>query len=780
MNNIMTKTMAIFMSALVATASLPTAFLPGSAITVQAGEADVQPATDWYSEDAESYEISTAADLMGLAQLVNEGNDFSGKTIKMTGNIDLSGIDNWTPIGKFPGVPADNRSFNGTFDGNGYTIRNFRIHDETDYTDVNNVNFIDDNYALFSYIYNATIKNLTVEGNINLIDPVNDIKVTNRGFTGGIIGYSFNSTVENCSFSGTINGGYEVGGIIGRGMTTTIKNCHLKKGSTVEGSYNVGGIAGRITSSHVNMTPSYIIDCSVDGTVQANIQHSGGIVGSTRNISELAMLDAACISYIDGCRTLSGSKVLSPDSSAGIVADSCSEIKNCANFAAVEKNSTQASDDRGAAGIVERQRVNVGEGIVNCMNYGSVSTDDETTAVGIANAPANLALQVKNVGNIARISSEGGQTCGLVLGGNASAALENSFNIGEVSGTNSSIISNRITDCTNVYYDSSLGESEVGEGRLTEEFANRTVVDLLNTVNISEEAEDTAEMMVWYQNISYPDLASNMVLVDDITTTENVVINLTKEDKTAEINAVISPENATNQSIYYTSSDTETATVDNNGIVTGVSEGQAVISVYALDSGREMATVNVTVTNVPEEPEEPSTSTQTPEETQPSTSTQTPEETQPSTSTQTPATATVGEKVSVGANEYVVTSVSAKTVAYTDSVKKKTSKITIPATIKIGNDTYKVTSVSKNALKNNKKLKTVVIGKNVTSIGKKAFFGCKNLKKITVKSKILKKVGAKAFKGINKKAVIKVPKKQLKKYKKLFKNKGQASSVVIR
>ena len=119
-------------------------------------------------------------------------------------------------------------------------------------------------------------------------------------------------------------------------------------------------------------------------------------------------------------------------------------------------------------------------------------------------------------------------------------------------------------------------------------------------------------------------------------------------------------------------------------------------------------------------------------------------------------------------------------MAYTDSVKKKTSKITIPATIKIGNDTYKVTSVSKNALKNNKKLKTVVIGKNVTSIGKKAFFGCKNLKKITVKSKILKKVGAKAFKGINKKAVIKVPKKQLKKYKKLFKNKGQASSVVIR
>ena len=778
MNNIMTKTMAIFMSALIATASLPTAILPGSAITVQAGETNMQPATYWYSEDAESYNISTAEDLMGLAQLVNDGNDFSGKTIKMTGDIDLAGIDNWTPIGKFPGKPADNRSFNGTFDGNGYTIRNFRIHDETDYTDANNVNLIDDNYALFSYIYNATIKNLTVEGNINLIHPVNDIRVTNRGFTGGIIGYSVNSTVENCSFKGTINGGYEVGGIIGRGMATTIKNCHLKKESTVEGSYYVGGIAGRMTTG--NTTPSYIIDCSVDGIVEANIQCSGGIVGSTRQITGFPSLDAKNISYIDGCRTLSGSKVLSPNSAAGIVSDSCSEIKNCVNFAAVEEKNSTKRDNRGAAGIVDLQRVNVGEGIVNCMNYGSVSTDDEAAAVGIANVAVNNALQVKNVGNIARISAEGGQACGLVLGGNDSAALKNSFNIGEVSGTDSSIISDRITKCTNVYYDSSLGESEVGEGKSKEEFVNRTVVDLLNTANISEETEDDAETMVWYQNISCPDFASNMVLVDDITTTENVVINLAKEDKTAEINAVISPENATNQSVYYTSNDTETATVDNNGIVTGVSEGQAVISVYALDSGREMATVNVTVTNVPEEPEEPSTSTQTPEETQPSTSTQTPEETQPSTSTQTPATATVGEKVSVGANEYVVTSVSAKTVAYTDSVKKKTSKITIPATIKIGNDTYKVTSVSKNALKNNKKLKTVVIGKNVTSIGKKAFFGCKNLKKITVKSKILKKVGAKAFKGINKKAVIKVPKKQLKKYKKLFKNKGQASSVVIR
>ena len=91
-----------------------------------------------------------------------------------------------------------------------------------------------------------------------------------------------------------------------------------------------------------------------------------------------------------------------------------------------------------------------------------------------------------------------------------------------------------------------------------------------------------------------------------------------------------------------------------------------------------------------------------------------------------------------------------------------------------------MTAIANNAIKKAKKLTKVTIGANVTTIGKKAFAGCKNLKKITVKSRKLTKVGKKAFKGINKKAVIKVPKKCRKAYTKLFKNKGQAKSVQIR
>lgn len=88
-----------------------------------------------------------------------------------------------------------------------------------------------------------------------------------------------------------------------------------------------------------------------------------------------------------------------------------------------------------------------------------------------------------------------------------------------------------------------------------------------------------------------------------------------------------------------------------------------------------------------------------------------------------------------------------KTVEYVRSTKKNASKITVPAKVKLRGHTYKVTSIAKNALKNNKKLVYVVIGKNVKKIGQKAFYGCKKLRYIYVKSKKLtaKNIGKQAF-----------------------------------
>lgn len=140
-----------------------------------------------------------------------------------------------------------------------------------------------------------------------------------------------------------------------------------------------------------------------------------------------------------------------------------------------------------------------------------------------------------------------------------------------------------------------------------------------------------------------------------------------------------------------------------------------------------------------------------------------------------------GATFTVKGYKYKVTSnlVKNPTVTVTGYKNKKLSKITVPATVTYKKVKFKVTAVSANAFKGQKKAKTAYLGSNVKSIGSKAFYGDGKIKKITVKSSVLTKVGSKAYKGIAKKAVIKVPSKKLKAYKKLMKGKGQAKTVKI-
>ncbi len=140
----------------------------------------------------------------------------------------------------------------------------------------------------------------------------------------------------------------------------------------------------------------------------------------------------------------------------------------------------------------------------------------------------------------------------------------------------------------------------------------------------------------------------------------------------------------------------------------------------------------------------------------------------------------IGKKLKYAESSYKVTKSGVKngTVEF-NSLKNLKSSIIIPDTVTIDNITYKVTSIAKNAFKNNKKVKKITIGNNIMNINANAFNGCKNLKTITIKSKKIKTVGKNALKGIHKNAKVKVPKSQLKKYRKLFKNKGQKSTVKI-
>ena len=94
--------------------------------------------------------------------------------------------------------------------------------------------------------------------------------------------------------------------------------------------------------------------------------------------------------------------------------------------------------------------------------------------------------------------------------------------------------------------------------------------------------------------------------------------------------------------------------------------------------------------------------------------------------------------------KYKITNTKKKTAAVIGASSKSIKKAVIAKTVKINKKTYKVTAISKNAFKNCKKLKKVIIQQGKLSIGKNA------------------------FKGINKKAAFKVPKKNLKSYKKML------------
>lgn len=128
-----------------------------------------------------------------------------------------------------------------------------------------------------------------------------------------------------------------------------------------------------------------------------------------------------------------------------------------------------------------------------------------------------------------------------------------------------------------------------------------------------------------------------------------------------------------------------------------------------------------------------------------------------------------GTKYTVAGCQYKVTKAGAEVSLI--KTNKKAKRVTIPAVIKVNGVTYKVTSIGAKAFNGNKKLTKITVGTNIKKISNNAFFKCKNLKAVTIKSVLPTKKTAskKAFKGVGKKMVIKVPKKVKKVYGKIFK-----------
>lgn len=285
----------------------------------------------------------------------------------------------------------------------------------------------------------------------------------------------------------------------------------------------------------------------------------------------------------------------------------------------------------------------------------------------------------------------------------------------------------------------------------------------------------------------------------------------------------------------WTSSNSAVATVDNKGVVTGIAAGSTVITASA---GSLTATCSVTVTCdhknteirnkkdatttaagytgdsyckdcgslLAKGTEIPKLDSPKKEETGSGSDTKkdenNPELTIPEQEEQ--STGDTVEAVDANHNTYKLNK-KKKTAVYSKADKGAKGTLTIPATVKVDGDIYKVTSISANACKNNKKitkvvigsnvktigknafykctkLKTVTIGRNVKTIGKNAFYGCKKLNNIKILTKKLTKssVGKNAFKGIYSKAKIQVPASKWKSYKTLLKARGVSGKASIK
>ena len=221
--------------------------------TIWNGTAD----TEWYDETSAEFEISTAEQLAGLAKLVNNGNDFSYKTVRLTADIvlnDTSDWENWensapantwTPIGIWD-------SFSGTFDGQGYTVSGVYINTENP------------NQGLFRS-NSGTIKNV----------GVTESYIKGDYYVGGVCGSNSHGTISNCHNTGTVNGGDYVGGVCGFNYCSTISYCYNSGivSGTGEESTSVGGVCGFNSYGTIS-------NCYNTGTVSGNNDNVGGVCGS--------------------------------------------------------------------------------------------------------------------------------------------------------------------------------------------------------------------------------------------------------------------------------------------------------------------------------------------------------------------------------------------------------------------------------------------------------------------------------------------------------------------
>ncbi|ALU12941.1 cell surface protein [Eubacterium limosum] len=286
--------------------------------------------TSWYNGNDTSFTLSTGEQLAGLAALVNDGNNFAGKTVQLSQDIDLDNRE-WTPIGS-----SQDKAFKGSFNGNSHQIKNF----------VNDSNIVDIS-GLFGY--NAgTIQNVVIDSG-----TIGHFQI----YGGAIAGHN-TGTIENCT--------------VGAGVTVTQQEVKLLNGYEFE--LGAGGICGRNEGS--------ITSCASEATVMGGF--SGGITGfsSRGEISQSVnrgtvsgIASGGIIGYTDGGSLSDSYNTGEIKYEEPTLSDELKEIVEAMG------GMTELRSFLGGLGGIAGNTKSIN--ISCCHNYGTVATTNEVVNGGI-------------------------------------------------------------------------------------------------------------------------------------------------------------------------------------------------------------------------------------------------------------------------------------------------------------------------------------------------------------------------------------------------------------
>lgn len=213
-----------------------------------------------------------------LAKNVNEGNGYSGYTIRLANNIDLLNRE-WTPIGY--GIGTATACFKGIFDGGNFTISNLKI---TKFAKggtvlVDGVPVGSVGVGLFGLIGSATVKNVKIDGAV----------IEGNHYTSALVGYSSSGKIldcrvinanVNCVYLNEEESGDKAGAICGL-ATGSIERCSAEN-STIKADRDAGQLIGH------NMGAS-VTGCTATQVSVLWNHSSEGVEGYTRggeNIKE--------------------------------------------------------------------------------------------------------------------------------------------------------------------------------------------------------------------------------------------------------------------------------------------------------------------------------------------------------------------------------------------------------------------------------------------------------------------------------------------------------------